>query len=180
MVDSLFVPRECVIFSTKLWETVRENRKLFLSKKLWPKCKGYAFSQMQKMSSNKREGKRKALHDKYGYDTKFASHCVRLLLQVEQVMAEKDLDLQRNKEQLKSIRRGEWSEQRVKDWFASKEKSLEKLYIESDLPYSPNEEEIKDLLMQCLRMHYGDLGIRPSNDADNIIRDLTNLVEKYR
>ncbi len=33
MVDSLFVPRECVIFSTKMWELVRENRNIFLSKK---------------------------------------------------------------------------------------------------------------------------------------------------
>lgn len=51
MVDSLFVPQRCVLHCTPLGEYVRENRKLFLSKKAWPKFKGYAFSQLTKMNN---------------------------------------------------------------------------------------------------------------------------------
>ena len=44
---------------------------------------------------------------KHGYSTKFAYHIVRLLNEVEQILTEHDLDLERNREQLKSIRRGD-------------------------------------------------------------------------
>jgi predicted nucleotidyltransferase len=48
MVDSLFVPRRCILHSTQLSEHVRENRKLFLTKKSWHTFKGYAYSQLNK------------------------------------------------------------------------------------------------------------------------------------
>lgn len=48
VIDSLFVRREHVIHSTRMWEMVRENRRLFLHKGVVHKMKGYAFSQLQK------------------------------------------------------------------------------------------------------------------------------------
>ncbi len=65
MIDSLFVPRRCVLFSTPIGETVRENRRLFLHKGAWHKFKGYAFSQVHKMKTKKPEGKRKAIIEEY-------------------------------------------------------------------------------------------------------------------
>jgi hypothetical protein len=44
---------------------------------------------------------------------KFAYHTVRLLNEAERLLLQGDLDLQRNREQLESIRRGEWTEARV-------------------------------------------------------------------
>ncbi len=60
---------------------------------------------------------------KHGYNTKKAYHCVRLMSEVEMILEEGDLDLQRNREQLKSIRRGEWTEQEVIDYFSRKKLS---------------------------------------------------------
>ncbi len=147
---------------------------------MWARFKGYSYSQLNKMSSNKREGKRKALHDKYGYDIKFAYHVVRLLLEVEQILSEGDLDLQRHKEQLKSIRRGEWTEEEIKTWAGKKESNLESLYTKSSLPYSPNEDEIKDLLLQCLKMHYGDIKECKTNRVSDVILELEKVIERYR
>ena len=62
-----------------------------------------------------------------------------------------------NSETLKAIRRGEWTEQRVIDFFEQKEKALNKAYEESTLPYSPNEQKIKTLLLECLEHHFGSL-----------------------
>lgn len=50
MVDSLFVPQRCILSCTQLGEYVRENRRIFLSKRCWHKFKGYAFSQLSKMN----------------------------------------------------------------------------------------------------------------------------------
>jgi hypothetical protein len=77
--------------------------------------------------------------------------------EVEQILVEEDLDLERNREQLKSIRRGDWTLPEIEKYFAEKELSLEKLYTSSILRHSPDEEGIKKLLMECLEMHYGNL-----------------------
>ena len=102
--------------------------------------------------------KRKELVEKYGYDTKYAYHIFRLLDEVEQILTEGTIDLKRNREQLKSVRRGEWKIENIKEYFAKKESELETLYTNSKLRYSPDEESIKQLLLNCLEHHYGNLG----------------------
>lgn len=168
MIDSLFVPRNCVIHSTPISELIREHRRLFLHKGAWHKFKGYAYSQVHKMKikTPQPDSKREELYQKYGYDTKFAYHVVRLLNEVEQILGEGTLDLQRNREQLKAIRRGEWSETDVYDYFGDKESDLEKLYQKSDLPYGPDVAAIRKLLFECLEMHY-DL-------SDTIVEDVSS------
>jgi len=117
-----------------------------------------------------------------GYSTKFAYHIVRLLLEVEQIMAEGDLDLQRNSEILKSVRRGEWKLTDLESWFDHKEKALEGLYTKSTLPERPKESKIKSLLMECLEMHYDDLSsvIKVAPEVNTMIHDLELLIEKYK
>ncbi len=156
MVDSLFVPATCILYSNPIGNLVRENRHIFLHKGCWHKFKGYAFSQIKKASSQERIGKRADSVEKYGYDLKFGYHVVRLILEVEQILAEQDLDLQRHKEQLKAIRQGHWSLKQIEDFFSEKEKQLEKLYHESKLPYSPDITEIRNLLGKCINMYFSD------------------------
>jgi len=159
MIDSLFTPQNCVLHLSPIANMVRENRKLFLHKGAWHKFKGYAYSQLHKAEiKNPQPGsKRYEVYQKYGFDTKFCYHVVRLMGEVEQILTEGDLDLQNNREQLKAIRRGEVHIDEVKDYFTNKEKSLEKLYNESKLQYSPDEPRIRQLLVDCLEMHYGSL-----------------------
>lgn len=157
IIDTLFVPRHCVVYSTALGEMVRENRHLFLHKGCWSTFKGYAYAQMHKMRTKEPEGKRAELVNRFGYDVKFAYHVVRLLNEVEQLMAEETLELDRNAEQLKAIRRGDWSQKQVENYFFDKEKQLEQLYLQCRLPVSANTPAIKQLLLNCLEHHYGSL-----------------------
>ena len=121
VIDSLFTPVNCVLHSTRVGNLVRENRKLFLHNGAWPKFKGYAYSQLHKLSIKEPQGKRAELVAEHGYDTKFAYHVVRLLPEVEKILIEGDIDLQRNNEQLKAIRRGDWTEDRLRAWCSDKE-----------------------------------------------------------
>ncbi len=157
IIDSLFTPRTCVLHSTKVGNLVRENRRLFLHKGAWPKFKGYAYSQLHKLAIKQPQGKRAELAARHGFDTKFGYHVVRLIGEVEQILMEGDIDLQRNNEPLKAIRRGEWSEEQLRRWFADKELYLERLYAESTLRATPDEDQIKRLLTDCLEEHYGSL-----------------------
>lgn len=128
-----------------------------------------------------RTGKRSQDIQQYGYDTKWAYHIVRLLLQCEQILVEHDLDIERNSEILKSIRRGEWTLEQIDEWFNNKEKSLETLYANSTLQDKPDEESLKRLLLQSLEMHYGTLTstVVLTNNRDTLLAELESLVKKY-
>jgi hypothetical protein len=119
---------------------------------------------------------------KFGFDVKFAYHVVRLLDEVEQIMVEHDLDLQRNREQLKAIRRGEWTQGQIIDHFENKEKALEDVYLKSTLPTHPDEKAIKQLLIDCLEHHYGDIStaVARDNSVDALVRDIDSLLGRYR
>lgn len=116
------------------------------------------------------------------YDVKYAYHLVRLLNEVEQILVEGDLDLQRNREQLKDIRRGEWSLDQIERYFESKERILEAAYASSTLPHSPDEVKIKELLINCLEMHYGDMSsaIKVRVPIEQMISDLQNVIDRYK
>jgi predicted nucleotidyltransferase len=157
VIDSLFTPANCVLHLTSVGNLVRENRRIFLHKGAWPKFKGYAYSQLHKISIKQPQGKRAELVARHGYDVKFAYHVVRLLTEVEMILVEQDIDLQRNNEQLKAIRRGEWTEERLRTWCAHKEGHLEHAYAESTLRAIPDEPKIRALLLNCLEDHYGSL-----------------------
>lgn len=182
IIDSLFVPRNCILYSTAIGEMVRERRHIFLHKGCWAKFKGYAYSQVHKMRTKVPEGGRQLIIDKFGYDVKFAYHVVRLLNEVEQILIESDLDLTRNKEQLKSIRRGEWSQQAVESYFSDKERHLEKVYLESSLPVKPNKQAIKNLLFECLEQHYGSLTecVYQEDKALQAIQEIDAIVQRLK
>lgn len=114
-----------------------------------------------------------------GYDLKFGYHVVRLMLQVEQILLEGDLDLTRNAEVIKAIRRGEWSKQRVKGFFEQKERQLEEAYADTKLPYKPREEEIRTLLLSCLEEHYGQLPIPRLNETEVALEEIYQVLRKY-
>jgi len=182
MIDSLFTPANCVLFSTPVGNLMRENRKLFLHKGSWHKFKGYAYSQMHKIRSQHPEGKRKALVEQFGYDVKFAYHVVRLINEAEQILTEGDIDLQRNREQLKSIRRGEWKLEDIQRHFAEKERELESVYLASKLQYSPDQGKIKQLLLDCLELHFGSLNdcVKMIDPAIRAITEIEGILVRYR
>ena len=181
MIDSLFVPQRCVLYCTRIGDMVREKRKLFLHKGSWHKFKGYAFSQLRKAKTKNPEGKRIEIIEKYGYDVKFATHIVRLLNEIEQILVEQDLDLQRNREQLKSVKYGEWTLGQVDSYFEQKERALEDLYTKSDLRWGPDEKSIKELLFNCLEEYYGSLDKCAIRDAqvDSLINEIKEVINRY-
>lgn len=182
VIDSIFTDRTCILTSTQLGELLRDNRKMFLHKGAWHRFRGYSFSQMEKIETKDPSEKRKVLVEKYGYDTKYACHLFRLLLEVEQIMIEGDLDLRRNAEQLRSVRNGHYTLSEVKEWFKQKETQLAKIYLESKLPHSPDEDKIKCLLLQCLESHYGSLDkcVAILNKESLVVSEIKAVLEKYK
>ena len=181
MIDSLFVPANCILHMSRIGNIVRDSRKDFLSKKCWHTFKGYAYQQMSKMrkKSNAQNPKRAADIAKYGYDLKFAYHIVRLLNEVEQILVDGDIDLQLNRKQLQSIRNGEWKLEDIEGYFSDKEKSLEKIYLESNaVPHNIQEGKIKSLLVNVLEEHYETLeNFHKQTEDRELLREIKELVK---
>ena len=179
MIDSLFTPDNCVVHATDIGRHVRSNKNLFLSKKAHFTFKGYAFSQLHKCDVKKYENsKRKETVERLGFDPKHLYHVRRLLGEAEQIMLTGTIDLGADNEALKAIKRGDVKPEEVREWFQSKEAQLDKLYHESTaVPHAPDEDKIKQLLIDCLEMHYGSLSdilIR----SDNTYREVVMAVKK--
>ena len=129
-------------------------------------------------------GNRADIVKRFGYDVKFAYHVVRLMLQIEQIITTGDLNLERDSEIYKAIRRGEWSLEQLKKWFADKELELENVYNRgiAPVPYKPDEQAIKKLLLDCLEHHYGclDKSISRPDNFQMFFKEIEAAVEKYR
>src|SRR5262249_52167616 len=182
MVDSLFTPETMVLHCTQVGQLLRDNRRLFLHQGACDKFKGYAYAQVHKMQTKdpKPGSKRAQLREKYSFDVKFAYHTVRLLNEAEQILLEGDLDLQRNREMLKSIRRGEWTLEQILEYFEQKRVLLEEIRARSPLPPTPDEAAIRNLLLQCLEAHYGSLDrcVEVPGRAEGLLREIRAMIER--
>jgi predicted nucleotidyltransferase len=184
IIDSIYTPQFCVRHITKVGQIVRDNRKLFLHKGSWHKFKGYAYQQLHKMKTKSPEmgSKRAALIEQFGYDVKFAYHVVRLLDEAEQILVHGDIDLQRAREHMKAIRKGEVAEEEVRQFFTAKEKQLEQMYADSKVQHSPDEAKIKSLLLSCLEEHYGNLkdAVVVEDAAKVALREVAAVIDRNR
>ena len=128
------------------------------------------------------ESQRFELYKFHGYDVKFAYHILRLFDEAEQILLDGDIDLQRAREPMKAIRRGDWTSQEVRDWAMEKEKALESAYVNCKLPERPPVEPLRQLLMQCLEEHYGSLGdcVAQIGWAEQVLRDIDQNLDKVR
>lgn len=185
MIDSLFVPQNCITHMTAAGSILRDSRKEFLHKGAFHKFKGYAYSQIHKVKTKQvhdnTSSKRRESIEKYGFDVKFSYHCVRLLDECEQILVHGDIDLQRNREQLKAIRRGDMTLDEIVAWFENKEKQLEELYVKSKLPERPDWSKLNTVLLNILEHHYGTISEAVRNDRTaQLVNELEMVLTRYK
>lgn len=137
-----------------------EHRGLFASRAAYNSFVGYARSQLSRMERHEHHGrmgaKRKALVERFGYDTKNASHLIRLLRLGTEFLSTGVLQVKRpDAPELLAIKRGEWSLERVKAeaeaWFGRAADALSR----SALPDRPDRDRIERLLVEIVGEHFG-------------------------
>lgn len=182
MLDSLFTPENCVIHCTQIGQMVRDKRRMFLSKEAWKRFRGYAQEQLKKMNTKDPIGGRREIVEKWGYDIKFAYHIVRLFDEAEQILLEGDIDLQRSREVMKSVRRGEWTAEEIREWARQKDIALEVAYTNCKLPEKPPEAPLNQLLLDCLEQHYGSLKtcVEQTGWAEGTLRSIDAIMQEVR
>jgi predicted nucleotidyltransferase len=139
-----------------------ENRELFISKKAYNSYIGYATSQLLRMASDKSYAgymgnKRKKLVDRYGFDTKMASHAIRLLRMGIEYLETGKMEVYRisDAKELIDIKLGKWSKKEVLSCSTDLFIKAKKIYEKSPLPTEPNYKSINDLVSNILFDYIG-------------------------
>lgn len=161
LLEYLFVPRECVTYAHGIARRVRDARSMFLHQGCAHKFRGFSYQMFNKLEiKNPKEGSCRAeLVEQHGYDTKFATHGLRLLLNAVQIMVAGELNLRANADELREVRAGKRTLLQVKTRAAELEATIEAMYGNPacPVPHSPPEKEIQDLLATCLAEHFGSI-----------------------
>ncbi len=162
--------RDYTIFTAE-GRKILENRRIFESKLIAKSFSGYAQNQLKKMGepggpAGRMGAARKALRDKYGYDTKYAMHSVRLLS-----CAEVFLRCPRGglpvfcsgpvRELLLNIRNGKFSKENIASFVREKQAAVDALVKVADLSDYPDYARAEELLMEILAPRFKYLNESP-------------------
>ena len=158
VLSLLWLEPQHYIYKNEFGTALLKDRGLFVSKQIYKSFTGYAYGQMKRMTAYSKEGymgeKRKALVDKYGYDTKNAAHLIRLLRMGIEFLQTGELEVLRSdNKQLLEIKRGEWTLEQVKTEAEHQFKRAEAAYDRSTLPTKIDQVAVNELCMDFLLEH---------------------------
>lgn len=148
----LWLKPQYYIKITKWGQQLIGNRDIFVGKHCYHSFTGYAYGQLNRMTHFKFEGymgeKRKALVKQFGYDTKNASHLIRLLKMGIEFLVEGKLNVLREDNQyLLAIKRGEYKLEEIQQEAKRLFTLSHEAYVKSDLPKEPDYKKANELLI---------------------------------
>ena len=144
------------IYVSPVGKNIINNRSIFITKEAYHSFIGYAHDQLYKMEHMAFEGymgeKRKNLVKQFGYDCKNAAHLIRLLRMGIEFLTDGDLKVfRKDNTELKEIKQGKWSLEKVKKESDSLFTLAREAYVRSELPPKPNYEMAEKLLISILK-----------------------------
>lgn len=149
-IEILFIGREDYIKLSAFGELLVDNRHLFLSKNIQKKFGGYAYSQIQKLKAKNSNGiGRQDLIEKFGYDTKFFMHSVRLLTSAIEILETCDFStLRPNRKLLLDCRNGAYTFEEALEMIEDLDNNLKQISKRSPLPDKPDYRKVNNLLIE--------------------------------
>lgn len=174
VLSMLWLEPKNYIYIHPIGQRLIDNRQFFVSKKAYHAFSGYAHSQFKRMTHYKFEGymgaKRKALVDRFGYDTKNASHLIRLLKMGIEFLTEGRLYVERkDAAELLAVKRGEWTLDQVKARSEDLFRLAEEAYVRSPLPSEPERLAAEHLCMSMIGEYHGFQPFAPTQLTTRVI-----------
>jgi predicted nucleotidyltransferase len=98
-----------------------------------------------------RNPRRAELEARYGYDTKFGAHVVRLLRMCREILTGAEVRVRRpDRDELLAIRAGAWSFERLSGWAREEDAAMEALAKASPLPQAPDRKGLDALCVDLV------------------------------
>ena len=167
--------------SESVWQRIMQVRGDLLSKKSALQYLGFANAQRMRLTGERgmgRHGQRMDLVEKYGYDTKFAMHYIRLLIECKELLEKKRLTLPLpEKELLIKIRTGGYPQAEVFAMGQALDADCQSLLTASDLPEEPGRHLLSATIAQAYREHWdrngkeATVGMRVRTDPSSAAAD---------
>ena len=108
--------------------------------------------------TRERNPQRAELEKKFGYDSKHASHLVRLMLSAEEILTTGNLSVKHPQaDLLREVRKGVWTYDELITWAEKQEQVIRVLAAEKPLPRSPDRDAIDQLVTELI-MAFHDKG----------------------
>lgn len=141
-----------------VWTDILHIRERLISKKSASQYIGFANAQRMRLTGERgmgRHGQRTDLVEKYGFDTKFAMHYVRLLFECKELLSKKQLTLPLpEKDLLIRIRTGCYTESEVLTMGTALDRECQHLLEVSDLPELPDSQLLSTVIARAYRKHW--------------------------
>jgi len=158
-LNILFAHSKDQLESNDIGKEVLNFRYNFLSRRTVNQCLGYTVSQIHKLEIGRgtKEGKRIEMIEKYGFDVKFAVHCVMLTnIAIELCKTGIYRPYRPNSEAvyLKAIRRGEVPLEDIRKQVKSNIETIEVIKSICPLPEEPDEALINNFLINLLTNYF--------------------------
>lgn len=156
---ALFVPDHHVREITPEGESLRALAPLIASKQAYQPFRGYMRQQIERMEGTRgqRNVTRPELVEKYGFDTKFAGHAIRLGLQGKELLRTGRISLPMPEDQralVLKIRTGGYSLEQVLDMAKLLELQIEREHATSRLQERPHTEAIEQWMLNAYLAHW--------------------------
>ncbi|OHT88380.1 DNA polymerase beta superfamily protein [Mycobacteroides saopaulense] len=155
----LFIPDQELTVNTEAGRDIQRHPQRFLSRMAGRKFLGYLNSQRRRLTGDlSHRTNRPELIERYGFDTKFAYHAIRLGIQGIELMEEGRITLpmpRPERDQLVDVRHGKYTVVEALAWLDEVTARLEHLTETADLPEQPDSAVIDDWLVRTYRRHWG-------------------------
>jgi predicted nucleotidyltransferase len=159
-LEILFADEHDWVFETAVWRQLHRERHHFLSKRVQQTYLRYAIAQLKKIKLHrarpaepaKRNAKRAALEQRYGYDTKHAMHLLRLMQTGLELLKTGELRVRRpDADQLNAVREGSLSFDQLLQRAADLETEMREAAERSPLPEQIDHAFVDDLAFKLMR-----------------------------
>ena len=131
------------LFSPEMADLARKERAFFNAQKEWENYESW---------KKNRNPARAEIEAKYGYDCKHAVHLLRLLRMCKEILSTGEVLVERpDAEELRAIRTGSWSYEKLIEWAEQQDQEMNELYEKSLLPRTADIEKINDLCVNLIK-----------------------------
>lgn len=152
VLGTMYLQSEDYLFRSVPFKRLQAMREKLASLHAYPAFCGYAQAQLKRLEKGAYQGymgaDRKALVEKFGYDPKNASHLIRLYRMGLEFVSTGILTVYRpDREELKAIKRGEWTLDQIKTEAAELEAKMKIAKETSPLRIDPDWEAAEEFLI---------------------------------
>lgn len=150
---ALFAPRQDLRIISKEGLELQKLAPSIISKKIFAPFQGYMKQQTERLIGTRGQMNvtRPELIEKYGYDTKYAGHIIRLGLQGIELLDTGKLQLPMKEEHRRNVvdvRTGKYTLEQVLKQVAYLEFEIKDAYRLSDLPEEPDREKVEEFMIE--------------------------------